>query len=46
LVFCADKVKGGLWFRVVDLGVSGTGIQGSMWVLILAIVVSRGDMGT
>lgn len=22
LVFCADKSKGGLWFRVVDLGVS------------------------
>lgn len=35
LVFCADKVKGGLWFRVVDLGVSETGIQDSMWVLML-----------
>ena len=22
LVFCADKAKGGLWFRVVDLSVS------------------------
>lgn len=22
LVFCADKVKGGLWFRVVTLSVS------------------------
>lgn len=27
LVFCADKAKGGLWFRVVDLGVSCGGAR-------------------
>lgn len=29
LVFCVDKAKGGLWFRVVDLAVSFFGFAGS-----------------
>jgi hypothetical protein len=41
LTFCQDKVKGGLWFRVVDLIVSSLGLGRKAGRVTTRLMLSR-----